>query len=117
MALSENMRDRFERLRKRLLDRRVMPFVGAGISTQARVDGDPAFEPTLTHMKQQLVARLRQELQALASSHPNGDQHEVVAIVSYTHLPRELGLHPAAATHTSTHLSGAAGRARHCSTK
>ena len=80
MALSQDLRDRFERLRKRLLDRRVMPFVGAGISTQARVDGDPAFEPTLTHMKQQLVARLRQELQALASSHPNGNQHEILQL-------------------------------------
>lgn len=44
----------FERLVGHVLDGRVIPFVGAGISLQARVPGDPDFKPQVSWMEERV---------------------------------------------------------------
>ena len=45
------------RLVDRLLEGRVVLFLGAGVSNGARIPGDSEFQPTLKWMKNQLRAR------------------------------------------------------------
>jgi hypothetical protein len=73
MSKRSPLEARFNRLLKRMCDGSVVPFVGAGISRQARINGDTHFKPTLKYMAE----TLNQEFKAkVKSEDPNCKQFQ-----------------------------------------
>jgi hypothetical protein len=58
----------FARLVERVSERRVVPFLGAGISSNATIPGDAEFQPKVWWMTEQLDLALKKELEALSGS-------------------------------------------------
>ena len=50
--------ERFERILDYLLHNRIVPFIGAGISREAKVPDDSDFKPTIEHLRQLLNAEI-----------------------------------------------------------
>lgn len=75
MSDISELRNRFERLIDRLEQGCVVPFVGAGISQEARKDGDEAFKPKASAMQESLSSELAKIpdhddlIQSLISNH------------------------------------------------
>lgn len=51
-VLGKSVEDKFKHLLDRLLEGRLIPFVGAGISRHARIPNQPDFEPTMAYLEQ-----------------------------------------------------------------
>jgi SIR2-like domain len=62
--------DRFENILDHLMQSRIVPFVGAGISGDARASGCRDFEPTIKHLKELLRRRIFCHLRALKVGSP-----------------------------------------------
>ncbi|MDW8284340.1 MAG: SIR2 family protein [Myxococcales bacterium] len=54
-------RERLNRLLERLMQKTVVPFLGAGVSVGARVRRDPGFQPTTDYMIRKLLHKLVEE--------------------------------------------------------
>ena len=59
--IDDTLEKKFRRLLRRLMDDCVVPFVGAGISMQARIPEDKKFEPTLEYMIKNLKDHFKEK--------------------------------------------------------
>ncbi len=60
--MAEDLIKRLKRLRNRLCDMRIIPFLGAGVSNGASHPVDSDFEPTVRYMRERLCERFDQEI-------------------------------------------------------
>jgi len=107
MSTAAEMVSAFEdRLVPRVLDGRVVPFVGAGISVGARIPGNPDFLPSVSWMEERLGAELRdrckelaaplkQQLEQFTSKSPKLDQAAdlLTWLAGASHLCKVLQIH------------------------
>jgi hypothetical protein len=63
-----DIKERFDIILGHVLRHRVVPFVGAGISRNARIDGCPDFEPDLRFLESLLQKRIGEEIKKRASA-------------------------------------------------
>jgi hypothetical protein len=72
---------RWGRLVDRTLEGGVVPFLGAGVSIEARSNADSAFEPTVQWMQGRLAVRLGTRAAALARRRRRGELRHLLGLL------------------------------------